>query len=328
MSNDPRVRRETATKILSRYWPNHYAIWINGVEDYNQINWLMSQKDKDNILICQTEEDWFYSHDVSSMRRRIRSCEYWTDNSFIITNSLEDWQRSKKIINTIFRPGILDLISYRPYDTSIVNANVDEIYYHTSYLYDHKRFGRRELAETLKEQTSKIAVLKNCEEKIINLSDLDETALFKEKQDAPNVDFWQDYQIFKHCGFVVSLETFNGLPGEKTSNNNFQIFSPTLSEKTYKSIHMLKPAIVFGGHNTRVYLKNLGFDTWDWLVDWRFDQEVNPYLRFSKFLLEIKRLLSLDIEEIKQLLNKNIDALMYNRKRLFYLIENYDKDLF
>jgi hypothetical protein len=328
MSNDPAVRRNTAKQILSRYWPNHYIIWINGVEDYNQINWLMSFKDKEDIIICQTEEDWFYSHSVESMRKRIAASEHWTANSFIITNSIKDWEISHKLIKTEVKPGILDLISYLPYNESLVNFNSEDINFYTSYLYDHKRFGRNELANVLEKNIDKIAVLKTFEKKIANLKNLDNSVFFVGKQDAPNVSIEQDYHIFKHCAFVVAFETFNGLPGEKINNNNFQMFSPTLSEKTYKAIHMLRPAIVFGGHNSKSYLNSLGFDTWDWLIDWTFDKEKNPYLRLNLFLKEIDRLLSIDLKDLKSIIESNIDKLNFNRERLKYLIENYDKNLF
>lgn len=328
MSNDPRVRIETAKKILENYWPKHYCIWINGVEDYNKINWLMSQKDKEDILICQTEEDWFYSHKVDVMRRRILKSGYWTESSFIITNSVQDWEISKEIINTKLKPGILDLISYLPYNESTIEINLDDISFHTAYLYDHRRYGRDELAKAMKQQSNKVAVLKTFDTKINNLYNLDDNVFFKGKQDAPNVNIEQDYEIFKNCAFVMSFETFNGLMGEPSEDTYFQNFSPTLSEKTYKSMHMLRPALVFGGYNSRGYLRNLGFDTWDWLIDWRYDQEINPYLRFNLFLKEVDRIFSIDINELKNILYKHLDKLYYNRERLQYLIKNYDKDLF
>jgi hypothetical protein len=69
---------------------------------------------------------------------------------------------------------------------------------------------------------------------------------------------------------------------------------------------------------------DLGFDTWDWFVDWSFDSEPDDGIRFSKFLNEVERLLKTPLEDLVKLINDNQDKLLYNRDRLFWLINNYE----
>jgi len=89
-------------------------------------------------------------------------------------------------------------------------------------------------------------------------------------------------------------------------------------------MHLLRPAVICGGLGTRQYLLDLGFDTWDWFVDWSFDSEPNDSIRFQKFLQEIERLLNTPLEKLIKLVVQHQDKLLYNQQRLFYLIENYN----
>jgi hypothetical protein len=330
MDYDGSQRTATVRKILAKYWPDHHVIWINNTATYKEINYLISLKTKPDVIICQTEEDWFYTFSVEYMRNRISSDKNWTANSFLITNSKRDYEISKKFLDVKFRPGILDLISYHPYDKNIVNLNLNDINFHTAYFYDFVRIGRKLISNILLKNISKTAILKTPDSLTVNL-DLSNTAsdiVFIAKQDAPNVDINQDYFYTRHCAFTIAFETFNGLHNTEWSNTDYKLCSPTLSEKTYKSIHMLRPTLVFGGHNTRQYLQDLGFDTWDWLIDWTFDSESDPYKRLYGYCKELERLLALDIETLKKLIDENQDKLFHNRDRLFFLIENYGKDIF
>lgn len=329
-NNDKTLREYTAKKIVNFFWPEFYVIWINSKDTYKEINYQLSLKDKEHVIILQTEEDWFYHMSVESMRKRIASDKNWTNESFLITNSKKDYEVSKQFLNVKFRPGILDLISYYQYDLDLINLNLDDVQYHTAYFYEFIRSGRNWVAKSLLKNQDKLAILKTPSDLIVNLDLSNNTSnvFFNNKQDAPNVAIEQDYSFTRHCAFSIAFETFNGLPDNEMIIDNYKLYSPTLSEKTYKSVHMLRPCLVFGGHDTREYLKNLGFDTWDWLIDWTFDTEPDPYKRLFGYCKELERLLTVDIEILKGLIKNNQEKLFFNRDRLFFLIENYDKNLF
>jgi hypothetical protein len=136
---------------------------------------------------------------------------------------------------------------------------------------------------------------------------------FAKIPDAPFQRIDTDFNWYRHTAFGTVIETYSSEP-----------FSPTLSEKTYRNMHLCRPALIFGGQGTREYLISLGFDTWDWIIDWSFDSEPDKIVRFSKYLNELERLLNLPIQILVDLIVKNQDKLLYNRNRLFWLINNYD----
>lgn len=329
-NNDKTLRELTAKKVVNFFWPEFYVIWINSKDTYEEINYQLSLKDKEHVIILQTEEDWFYHMPVEYLRKRISLDKNWTAESFLITNSKLDYEISKQFLKTKFRPGILDLMSYYPYDIDTIDLNLTSINFHTAYFYEFLRTGRKFISNILEKNIDTVAILKTPENSIVNLdtSNIESDIFFITKQDAPNVFIDQDYEYTKHCAFTVAFETFNGLPSNEESALPYNKFSPTLSEKTYKSMHMLRPCLVFGGYNTRKYLQDLGFDTWDWLIDWTFDTEPHAHKRLLGYCKELERLLTTDIEVLKRLINNNQDKLFFNRDRLFFLIENYDKDLF
>jgi len=323
LKDDKNLREETAKNLINYYWPDFFVVWINSKDTYSEINYQLSFKNKEHCIIFQTEEDWFYHFDVVKMRKRILNSGLWTDKSFIITNSENDYLLSKNFINIKLKPGLLDLIAFYPYDTDSIKFCVEDIRYHTAFLYFAERPGRSKIFNFLSENyLEKISVVKQGNDLISNIDNRD--CFFDARANAPHVNIEKDYVYSRFTGFLIAFENFNGLECSRT----VRLYSPTLSEKTYKAMHLLKPALIFGGLNTREYLSKLGFDTWDWFIDWSFDKEENPVIRFDYYKKELQRLLSLDIGFIKNLLTKNQDKLSYNRNRLAYLIKNYDKDLF
>jgi hypothetical protein len=88
----------------------------------------------------------------------------------------------------------------------------------------------------------------------------------------------------------------------------------------------MRPALIYGGKGTKQKLNDLGFDTWDWLINWEYDNQDDPRTSFLMYLKELKRLLSIDIEDIKDLINANKHSLINNQNRIKELINLYDTD--
>lgn len=310
---DPERRHDLAQEILRIFWPNHWVYWIDGHEDYKQITHKFGMKYDhfDHIMIVQTEEDSFYRYQIRPLRRQIAQNPKWTKKSFIITNSAKDRAISRDFVQIIHKPGILDLIAYQPYAPFKVNFDLK---YHTSFLYYYDRPGRKDVASLVK-QSGSFSAYKFQTEQIINI----DCNIEKEKmQDAPFIDIKTDYQFTKDTAFIIAMETLNNLSGAKQAR-----FSPTLSEKTFKAMHLMRPALIFGGTGTRDRLRELGFDTWDWFIDWTFDHVDNKQKSFLLFKKEIERLLSTDIKNLEKLLRDNKKFLIHNRKQIFKLVNNY-----
>lgn len=84
------------------------------------------------------------------------------------------------------------------------------------------------------------------------------------------------------------------------------------SEKTWKPIRLGKPFILYGHQHLHRELKKLGFFLFDDIVDYSFDNEPDDLKRAKLLSAELKRLSSLDFEEVSSILRPN--ALFNKRK--------------
>jgi hypothetical protein len=306
-------RRQLNAALSAINNKSFFSIWIDSAQTYLNIN---DELDKapvgQDIIIYQVEEDWFNLCDYTTIRNRIKNHQRWTDNSFVVTNSIQDKNKTLDLkIKSVCRPGILDLLTYRPYDLNIITG-YNDIEYHTGVCWERSTPGRFKIIQLFTQYREKIIVAK-LGRQIINNIKSNNLQHFAKISDAPFQRIDTDFNWYRHTAFGTVIETYYSEP-----------FSPTLSEKTYRNMHLCRPALIFGGQGTREYLISLGFDTWDWIIDWSFDSEPDKIVRFSKYLNELERLLNLPIQILVDLIVKNQDKLLYNRNRLFWLINNYD----
>ena len=321
------TRQTTVTKLFEKIYPNHHVIWIDDYLSYYYISTYLREKTKKDVVILQTEEDFFHHFHLKDLRKKIKNDPNWTENSFIITNSYKDYLVSKKIIRTEFKPGILDLLAYKSYIRKHYPLAISDIKYHTGFLYQVERPARKPIFDLLMNYSEKLSYVVWGQHQKIWVNNIDNrycsfpldsgATVFN----APYLEIGRDYEWTKHSAFIISVETYHhGTKSAKVNNKNY---APTLSEKTFKAMHLLRPALVFGGPGTREYLKHFGFDTWDWLIDWSFDYETDYKKSLMLYGKELKRLLDTDIFAIRKKLEQNQDALLYNRRRIFELVKNY-----
>jgi hypothetical protein len=316
----PCQTQDAAQDVLRYFWPNHDVIWITSTGTYDNIEQHISEKTQD-IIILQTEEDWFKKLDVVEIRKKIVGCKKWTNNSFVITNSEEDYHISKNFLNVLYKPGIFDLICYKPYSNKTV-FDLNQIKYHTAFNYSRKDLARSTVVKMLMHYESKISCVSYDHETIINHENLDVLIKKGDVLDAPFIDISKDQSWADISAFLTVTETFNDF----VIDPSITVYTPVLSEKTYRAFHLCRPALIYGGSGTKQKLNQLGFDTWDWLIDWSFDFEKDPQKSFKMFLLELRRLLELDINIIVDLIDRNQQSLINNQYRIKELINNYGKD--
>ena len=89
-----------------------------------------------------------------------------------------------------------------------------------------------------------------------------------------------------------------------------------LSEKLFKGFLYKTPFITFAQHGTLKTLKELGFTTFDWLIDESYDEEINDRKRLKMVLNEIERLLNTPIKEIEDKVKEHEYELNWNRERV------------
>jgi hypothetical protein len=322
-------RRNLVSALSNAISDNTYHnIWIDSVHDYKNIDCILSATSNTHIKIHQVEEDWFRKLNFDEVRLQIKNHPNWTEKSFIVTNSRQDKQRSIDLgMNAVCRPGLLDLITYCPYDTEIVNIN--NITYHTGVCWDRFEPDRHEIWKLLRDNQNKVSVAKLGnhwrhdsirKNHVINNLEPNVVDFNSHYLSAPYQPIESDLWWSQHTAFGTVLESHH----RDADSKSFAVYAPTTSEKTYRNMHLLRPAVICGGLNTRQYLLDLGFDTWDWFVDWSFDSESDSGQRFVKFNQELQRLLNTPLDQLIRLINDNQDKLLYNRDRLFWLINNYE----
>jgi hypothetical protein len=89
-----------------------------------------------------------------------------------------------------------------------------------------------------------------------------------------------------------------------------------LSEKLFKGFLYKTPFIAFAQHGTLKTLRELGFTTFDWLIDESYDEEINDKNRLKMVLGEIERLLNTPIKEIEDKIKEHGYELNWNRERV------------
>lgn len=99
-----------------------------------------------------------------------------------------------------------------------------------------------------------------------------------------------------------------------------------LTEKTYRCMAYKHPFILLTLPKTLDVLKELGYKTFDGIIDESYDKEEDDTLRFLKVLNEVKRLSNLDSETLKDYKKKLIPIVEHNFN-VFMNKKEYLKDL-
>lgn len=111
------------------------------------------------------------------------------------------------------------------------------------------------------------------------------------------------------------------------NSNNTSLF---FSEKTFRSIAHMQPFLIFGQTGCNQALKNMGFQLYDEIFDYTFDDEPNVKERYKKIIQTsnsaISRLKNLSREEQIKWKFSVSDKLKYNFQLL--LDENFERDDF
>jgi len=89
-----------------------------------------------------------------------------------------------------------------------------------------------------------------------------------------------------------------------------------VSEKVFKPIMYLQPFLVAGPPHYLKDIRDMGFKTFNGLIDESYDEELDDKVRLEKVIGEIIRLSNLPIEELKDKLRESEETLIYNQMKL------------
>jgi hypothetical protein len=108
------------------------------------------------------------------------------------------------------------------------------------------------------------------------------------------------------------LETYFGLVSETTFATLHNADGRFLTEKTFKSIASAHPFILVAPPRSMELLRNIGYKTFDGLIDESYDQEHNDGKRMTMIVDEVKRLCNLSESELDHFLIECAKICEYN----------------
>ena len=88
-----------------------------------------------------------------------------------------------------------------------------------------------------------------------------------------------------------------------------------VTEKSVNAIYSRKPFLIFGVPGANKFLKDMGFDIFDDLIDYDFDNEYSLEIRTQKFVKEVIKINNLSYIDLSDRCHKNF-------KRIFEIVKN------
>lgn len=111
----------------------------------------------------------------------------------------------------------------------------------------------------------------------------------------------------------IYLNSYIHIVSETEFRNNR---TPYLTEKTFRPIMNLQPFIMINNAGTLEKLKELGFKTFDTIIDESYDKEKDSRKRWAIIEKEILRFNAMSIEEIHKIYFSVLDILIHNQEKL------------
>jgi hypothetical protein len=100
------------------------------------------------------------------------------------------------------------------------------------------------------------------------------------------------------------------------TETSFYIDNDFISEKIWKPLYQFHPVIVVGRPHLLKYLREIGFKTFDWLIDETYDTIEDNDLRMEAIIKQIKKLNDISIYELDNIIKTNFNILKHNHDLL------------
>jgi hypothetical protein len=135
-----------------------------------------------------------------------------------------------------------------------------------------------------------------------------------------NVLDW-DYPNHKNDVFSNLKYTTKSHYGETLFNiiseTSFENESLNLTEKSFKALANSHPFLIIGDRYSNQYIKDLGFEQYDDIIDYSFDSIENRDERLNAAFKEIKKIYSIGRDGMIEWYRNNIDKINHNRQKFF-----------
>lgn len=99
------------------------------------------------------------------------------------------------------------------------------------------------------------------------------------------------------------------------------------SEKTTTPILLNKPFLIIGAKGYHTGLKTRGFELYDEIFDYSFDNEIDDYLRYKGAIKNVNRISSLSSSELTKLHKQIFEKTVYNKEHALKLINTIPEEV-
>lgn len=197
----------------------------------------------------------------------------------------------------------------------IKNGLIDDSY--VSILIKNDNFNRRELESKEVELYDLVAYYNKFDRMGFNVLDWD----------YPN----HQNDVFSNLKYTTKshyADTYFNIITETSFENN----SLNLTEKSFKAFANCHPFLIIGDMNTHEYLKTLGFELYDELIDYSFDSVPDNQKRLNDALGQIRKIHTLGPDTMINFYKNNFEKIKKNKEKFFEysfskMIDDTIKDL-
>jgi len=137
----------------------------------------------------------------------------------------------------------------------------------------------------------------------------------------PNSHGQDQNHLFKNSYFSIITESVFGRAAHLTKLQNFEIEpweawwrEGHVTEKTFKAFFHLHPFIMVGAAGSLAFVKSLGFETFNTIIDESYDDIIDPNERMLAVQKEIKNLCALTLSQLHAAYLSCIPTLLHNQK--------------
>jgi hypothetical protein len=141
-----------------------------------------------------------------------------------------------------------------------------------------------------------------------------------------NNEFDDNYYIRRITDNVFKNSWVSVISEALFSDNENSVF---LSEKIFKPIACMQPFIILGNKNSLKYLKQLGYRTFEGVINESYDN-LNSFERFDAIIDEIKRIIHIQdklswYRSMEEILDHNYKTLCFNSSNNYTLFHDLEK---
>jgi len=294
--------------IVSLFLGDYYYQFYQEVEEFDQ--WCQENNCDTQLIIISTVDypaEFNFSKNIHWITMRSMYSFMMWGNQF---NECNRKPIRKHFISLSSRP-----TWYRHHLFYYLHKNKLLDQGHVSYLFDWKRndgnYSKKELFELTNSYIPPILIENLNLEEIYN--QLPYKNFIEKNQPERSMEAWTTVQDFYNES-AVAVETETYISNELENNAGF-------TEKILRPLTFGNPFLLFGAPGSLNTLRQIGFETYNNIIDESYDLVSNNINRFDYVLQELDRITKLSIKELILMLDSVNDVIEHNQNHALVSLE-------